>query len=998
MPAVTSFSFAFLVPYSEDPLTHLSQQIIQRATLPDLSRVVVLVPELTAASRLRRCLLEQAERQGCSALLGPHINTLRGWIERHSPGEQRVLSNQARELLLVESLLEYPGLFGANNPWQLATSLLKLFDAMTLHRITLTKDLEQFTAELARAYGMRGIPLSGLGREARMIHTLWESWHAQLQAEDVFDAHGAYLLKLSASLKDMSPAKQFYLAGFHTLLPGELAWSKFLYKQDQLTFIGNGQLETQIDARDYHPDAPLKALLNEFEISINTTTSEDKFTQFINSLYAPRSAPLTQRAKSFAEACPASPAIGRLRVFEAGGAEQEAIAIDVQVRSWLLEGRRHIGIVTEDRRLARRVRALLDRASVVLQDAAGWALSTTSAATVLERWLQVVEEDFAQVPLLDLLKSPFIFPDRERDSHLATVYRLEHDIILHENIGRGLTRYRQHLNYRQKRLPDTFARTGRAVRILLDELEHAALPLLSLTKGGRHRPETLLNALQESLQRLGITTALAPDAAGGQVLQELEAMRCALPGRKLRMTWVEFRTWLGHTLECANFCPATRGASVQLLTLAQTPLCRFDALVIAGVDREHLPGAPEPSPFFNSAVTQELGLPTSHDTVVVRFHHFRRLLECAPQVLLTVRREQDGEAIIASPWLQSLQAFHGLAYGDRLVDATFAALIREPATQVFRCDTPALPLSQPNPRPRLEPALAPRSLSVSAHQQMIDCPYQFFVSRCLALTPIEPIREALEKADYGQRVHRALEAFHIGTSGLPGPFNALFKAETRQDAIALLTRISQTVFAQDLEDNFLHRGWLKRWLAVVPDYINWQMQRAPEWIVTACEVEACNSDFIPTLNLRGRLDRIDFNSGGGLAVIDYKTGATASQQQIESGEAIQLSLYALLAEGLSMQAEPRIIGGDSAMGKPALTAVERVEYLVVDKDKVKTGAQLEGTALIALKEAVGERLKTLVHALNSGEPLPAWGDKKACLYCKMQGLCRKQAWSATPDG
>ena len=58
---------------------------------------------------------------------------------------------------------------------------------------------------------------------------------------------------------------------------------------------------------------------------------------------------------------------------------------------------------------------LLDRAGITLQDSGGWALSTTSAAAALECWLQTVEEDFAHQPLLAVLKSPFIFPDNERE-------------------------------------------------------------------------------------------------------------------------------------------------------------------------------------------------------------------------------------------------------------------------------------------------------------------------------------------------------------------------------------------------------------------------------------------------------------------------------------------------------------------------------------------------------------------------------------------------------
>ncbi len=103
-----------------------------------------------------------------------------------------------------------------------------------------------------------------------------------------------------------------------------------------------------------------------------------------------------------------SPATERLAVLDAAEAEPEARAIELQVRIWWLEGKRNIGIVTNDRKLARRVRALLERANILIQDAAGWRLSTTSAAAALIRWLDCIESNFFYGSLLDLLKSPFL--------------------------------------------------------------------------------------------------------------------------------------------------------------------------------------------------------------------------------------------------------------------------------------------------------------------------------------------------------------------------------------------------------------------------------------------------------------------------------------------------------------------------------------------------------------------------------------------------------------
>ena len=83
----------------------------------------------------------------------------------------------------------------------------------------------------------------------------------------------------------------------------------------------------------------------------------------------------------------------------------------MQVRLWLQAGKRDIAIVAQDRVAARRMRALLERAEILVADETGWTFATLSVSTVLDRWLTALQSDFYHVDLLDLLKSPFIFAD-----------------------------------------------------------------------------------------------------------------------------------------------------------------------------------------------------------------------------------------------------------------------------------------------------------------------------------------------------------------------------------------------------------------------------------------------------------------------------------------------------------------------------------------------------------------------------------------------------------
>ena len=971
---------AILIAYHQDPLAHLAELIIQRHAhaLPDLSRCVVLLPDTSAAPQLRRLLLDAAARHGAAALLGPSILSLRAYAARHSDTARATLSPQGRELLLVEILQQHRGLFGEGDPWLLAADLARLFADLTLHRSEIPGDIASFVARLRKGYGAAP-PLAALSDEGRLVHTLWQAWHRQLREEGEHDPETAYLAQLRAAAEHTYD-HEVYLVGHHMLAPPEREWARTLAARGRLVLLAQGGVppdgSAPVSDDTPHPGHAVQALLADWTYALDQDDAAPPYSRFLDAVYAPRRAQQTTdealfaaRARRFAHDHPQSPVAGRLHLLHAVSAEDEARAVDIQVRRWLLAGCKRIAIVTEDRRLARRLRALLERADIQLHDAAGWALSTTSAAAALERWFEALEEDFAHQPLTDLLKSPFVFPTHDRHALLAAVHRFEQDIVRRENIGRGLDRYRRHLAFRRARLPQA---TGDTVHALLDAVERAAEPLLPFVRGHeRHAPLRMLAALEASLGALGMQESFARDAAGQRVLQEIAAMRAAVTARKLPMHWRDFRTWLGRTLERFNFQVPTPGAGVQLMNLAQSGVLHCDGLIIAGANAEHLPGAGESSPFFNDAVRRELGLPTARTRYVQGFHAFRRLLECAPRIVITRQREQDGEARLASPWVEALGHFHALAYHDDLADAELAALLDRPEAQVLRGDAHALPTTQTRPAPAIAAELLPKKISATTYQELMYCPYRFFAAHCLRLSAPESVREALVKSDYGQRVHRILQAFHSGVEGFPGPCWTPLTVARRAEAVALLEEISRKVFAQDLEDNFEHRGWLRRWLERIEEYVDWQIEREASWRVDRSEVDIERPGRWP---LNGRIDRID-RGPHGLALIDYKTGYIPSIEEVERGEAVQLPFYALLADG----------------------PVQRVEYLALDK-QVKSQGVLEGEALTTLAADNDARLATLLEQIGAGAALPAWGDETACGHCVMRALCRKDGWNETPAG
>lgn len=923
--------------------------------LPDLTDITILVSDTHATSHFRKVLTREANHAGFAAVLGPNIQSLKHFIDDcQTENSLATIPKATRELMLVEALRDYPDLYGKSSPWLLAENLLQLFDELSQQQTILHDDIDSFTTHIKQAYNISESSDDDinvqLGHEAKLVHTLWQAWQQQLADENCIDQNQLYIEKLANH--NLVDKQHVFLLGYTNFIPAEQQWFDTLASQGKATLITQSDKAPVPEQNKFQRGAYEKVIDNIYEIGdINIAT----------------------RAHSTAKQHPDNPLQERLSILAANNAEQEALGIELQIRQWLHEGKKSIGVVTQDRRLARRLRALLERTNITLQDYSGWALSTTSAAAALERWLECIEQDFNHLPLLDLLKSSFVFPSSDKEKSLYHIYRFEQDIVLHENIAENIYRYKKQIQRRANRIDEIW--TQEIVDILnklLDTLANAAKTLQKLQQG-KHNPIDFLDALLVGMAEIGLIEGLSGDTAGQRVLDEINSMRLSLAEREFSINWSEFRNWLGRTLERYNFVPPSRSSQVQLLDLNNSLLCRFDALIIAGSDAEHLPGNATQAAFFNDAVRYSLKLSTSIEYSENLFYRYRCLLHAAPTILLSYSTDTDGNANLASPWLECLQHYHYIAWGDSLAPQQIEKWLNNNYFGYSYTDKISPPvLIQEHTTTSCDADLLPTELSASGYQQLINCPYQFFSARCLNLKATDEVRLVLEKSDYGSRAHRCLQAFHSDDEYLPGPFAEMLSKENRTKAIQCLNDISTKLFAHDLEDNFQHRGWLQTWQKLIPLYIDWQIRHNDTWQVSNTEKMVSN-ELVGSFTLKGILDRTD-NSNDGTGIIDYKTGKPPSQKDINNGEAVQLPFYALL------------------LGN----AINQVEYLELNDNKVKTSGILQQEELHELMQSHTERLTTIFSQLNSAEALPAWGDSKTCSYCDMDGLCRRGAWAVSP--
>jgi len=606
------------------------------------------------------------------------------------------------------------------------------------------------------------------------------------------------------------------------------------------------------------------------------------------------------------------------------------------VLEWLREGKQNIAVVAQDRVSARRLRALLERAQVAVADETGWKLSTTRAAAALAAWCEVVAGRGETSALLDLIKSPFIFS--AMTDKAAAAMQIEWQLR------------RQNILGEWRSILTAFDNTSAASDCLQAIARQAAV------FDGRKTLQGWRDCAQQLLDGLDMRSAFAQDTAGQQVLMLLETLGHGVgesAGEAAELfSFSEWRALLNLQLDAVTFMPPISDRRVIMLPLNGARLRHFDAVLVIGADAQHLPSQPQETLFFSNAVRHELGLATRQSRQRQQLRDLAELLCSNQEVVLTWQTHQDGEPNPMSPWLERLQLC--------LARAGMA-----PLREVRR----ALPLQQLHVAPLTMPApaapdLLPARLSASAYNSFVACPYQFFALRMLRVSVMDELSDMPEKRDYGGWLHAILTTYHetVRDHKTPQPERA-----------ALLATISAQVFGAAIDQHPVALGYAARWQKVMPAYLLWANEReAQGWhfVVGEEPMQQMLEWSGGAIELHGRLDRVDQNSEGERAVLDYKTRPLpALVTKLKDAEDHQLPFYGLLSG-------QRLTGA---------------HYVALETFKEQTG-DVAAPDFERRQEDLQQQIVSLMQSVQQGAGLPANGIESVCQYCEVRGLCRKGVW------
>lgn len=1021
------------IPFADSLLHRLASDLaadLPAAAEGDLSAALVLLPSARACKTLGRILLEQSGRL---TLLLPRILTAEQWASEAAIGlgisSLGLPDDRIRPLLLARGLREVSWLaHRQENAPALAREFLEFFDEVRRHRRTDSL-------------------LSGRGLDE--VLALAAPAEAEIITDDLGKARQAWEIYRQAVPRDRTDA--------------QVETADALARETNAGHRPPGRGYELVIAAGFGRVDPVRADLLRAALSngdhsrLYLPTAESRLSRLLMATWTPAvdgasvsSDPLESSRRIEQLLCGETPIAGPAEASASGATLRERLAAvgcvddltggdgplellpcsDPETEGRLVADRvvrllaatpdspPRIGIAVNDPDLAVRIYAQLTDAGLDVDNTHGQPLAIQAAGLLLRFILRAALTGLRAEPLLEVLTHPYVKLTTGEAGHGHWTLQLEQLFRRDSGPEGGLSGLYRKAQDRDQAALDLFGRQGPGMVGFVTAVADAFAPLRELDAKGPASWRDLLDALTATWNSLAGEYPLLPDRgrhdiqAAAELVRDLRRESGSLP----TATLAEFSADLGRLLAEENVPPHRSTSLPVLLTgMVEARLERFDHLILAGLREGVFPKKTQRPLLLPGRIRRRLDLPGWQDALGRDAELFLRLVQGAPRVLLTWPVEEGGQPVLPSPFvsrlLLGLRAPQEVAGGNtvwRKEAVPWASILpREEAFAVETCDPPAH-----------VPARPVTEVSWSALHVWRDCPYRFRLERGFVLRKPEEVRAEFGRMEYGRLVHEILRSW----LAVDGAASAALAAGDRAGAESLLREEAAAGFLPGSKELPVRKLWLDSFGQIVPQLVNWELQRFPQWRPLALEakfrlpltrfidwtrelagelgqnVDLQTNDDLPAyaseLHLVGAIDRVDrsLDGSGALAVIDYKTGRLPAAKAVKELEELQVLLYAAAIEAGALPSP----GGGVLCGP-----VSEGLYYPLSLDKA--GASIkphfdaggdDGRHL--LLDGAVELTRLSLAAANPDGPFPlipierqgGGSAQLPCRHCDLRGLCR----------
>lgn len=798
---------------------------------------------------------------------------------------------------------------GIERAWSLAQALADLMDEAERYDVNLAERLPCAVEEEEFAHHWEQT-LTFL----QIVTRAWPQWLEEVGVSNPVARQVALLEAQAKAWQDMPPQFPVWAVGFAdgssgiaTILKSVMALPQGRVIFQAVDTILPEKLWERVP--ESHPQAQFRDLLTELQVSREDIQIWDQPVypgreEFLRQVFVPEAGLASWGQKHH-------PDYGTIFSLFAEDPQQEAQAIALALRDVAEHKGKTAALVTQDRDLARRVKAELQRFGIYADDSAGEPLQRTPGAVFLRLVASAWNKNLSPVILLSLLKHPMTLLGFPAQECRALARSLEVRILRGPAPPPGIAGLRAALGQSD---PDRKNSETERLNLFLDRIEQAFVPLKELGAASVPMPRMLeaLVSTAEALTMPGMEEMAdaGPERAGSalwrgedgamlsQHLADLMVYGGNIPPQGVNVL-ENFLTvsMAGKTLT------GLRGHQdgvelahprISILGVLESRLLAFDTVILGGLNEGSWPPSTDPGPWLSRPMRRVVGLASPERQIGASAHDFVTVASSAKTVVLSKTQRCNNGPVVPARWLVRLQAF--------LQGQGVQGLAEHPALswqkQLDLPEGAARPVAPPAPCPPV--ALRPRRLGITRVDVLKTDPYAIYARYILGLKALAPLEEGVEHADYGKVVHQAMEQM-LRQYPRAWPANA---PESLRMCFEQALKGGDAVIRPALQAWWMPR--LERIAQWVAEQEADRMNGLAQW-ESHTEVEV--SFTLPDLpggafKLTGRADRLDLCLMEGsiegkpvrARIFDYKTGSPPAQKDVTEGWSPQIVLEGALLE------------------------------------------------------------------------------------------------------
>ena len=348
-------------------------------------------------------------------------------------------------------------------------------------------------------------------------------------------------------------------------------------------------------------------------------------------------------------------------------------------------------------------------------------------------------------------------------------------------------------------------------------------------------------------------------------------------------------------------------------------LLKFDLAILADFNEGTWPSKPLINPWLSKQMQEEIGLYTQRIKSDMSLYIFYMILHNTEVIITRSKKQANSQSSFPSSYLLRLQTGIDISSFDRHADLP---LFKWRLKEIYLSkNTSPVELISPLPNSYKEEvcqekyAIFPSKLSATDIEMLVRNPYGFYAKKILNLKKQKSLAAEPQFSDFGNFVHKVIE-------------NYTKNYDATANKIQYMIDISSELINETTLFKVTKKIWQTKLAAIAEDFVEFDEQRRHQNIKIYSEIagELVIDTATQQIKITAIADRIELNDQGEITILDYKTGALPSRQDIVSGLSPQLLIEAMIAQnsgfGMKIKDIKEIIYVKISSSKPYIQTTE----------------------------------------------------------------------------